>query len=162
MSRDLRGLEDDGVTSSNGTNDRTDGEGDGVVPGANDENGTLRFRTDGSAVHGPSSTGPRLGGLGPLVNLADGVYDLVGDTHEFGKDGLKSRTTEILLEGLDESILVVLEHVGERLELVLSVFDGTSLAGQEGGAKVGDHVRDHIDRSVLKAGFSGGSGSHGG
>lgn len=153
-------LEDNSVTGSDGTNDGTNLDSDGVIPSTEDEDGTLGFGTNLGTVHGPRSTGPWLLRLGPLVELVKGFYDLVCGTGELCKDGLESGTAEILTKSFNKVLLVVLEHESELLELILSVLDGASLAGQEGGAEVGVDLWDFIDRGVLKTRFSGGgSGS---
>ncbi|KAI3489889.1 hypothetical protein L1887_45982 [Cichorium endivia] len=157
----LGGLEEHRVAGGDGADHGAHLDGDGVVPGAEDEHGALGLGADRGAVGSPGEAGPGLGGLGPLVELVDGLDNLVGGAHELGKDALEARTAEILLERLDKVVLVVLEHVGELLELVLAVLDRARLAGQEGGAKVRDDAGDGIDGCVLEAGLGGGGGCGG-
>lgn len=125
-------LEDDGVTSCNCANDRSDLDGDWIVPSSQNQDGSLWFTSDVWVVETPSETAVYFFDFGPLFEVVDGFDCLCDGEHHFGKHGLELGSTEILLESLTPRIFVVGEKIGELLELVLAILEIARLAGQEG------------------------------
>ena len=137
---DLRGLDDDGVSTGHGGNHGEEGELDRVVPGTDNEDHTVGIATELAAVHGVDEGHTGLLGRSPGVKVRDHLGDLGGDHRSFHDLELVLGLPEVLVHRGGEGIEVLRHQAVQTAELLLAVLGGVGLTRPEALSEVGNNL----------------------
>lgn len=114
----LAGLEDGGTSGGEGGDEGLKELHEGVVPCGDDEGDALGLAADAGAAEQVERVGAAGSLLGvPGLDVIEGLEDGGLDSGDVNGEGLLAMLVEVLLEGGDNGLLVVLEHPPGLAEL---------------------------------------------
>ena len=113
------GFQHGGVPCGQGTDERLEGQGKGVVPGADDQHAPPRLRNDFRLARTLRQGNRHPLGAHPSAQVPEGQFQFLTQGHHF-EEGLGGRLPQICSEGLKHLLFMVLHQRHEALELKLS------------------------------------------